>query len=191
MNVFVCLPNVQITAIASRSLERSQEFAKKHGIPKAYSSYVELANDPDVGEYWAMSGLAAQTEKKNTCCRCCLMVSLEHSCSDRRCVPGSAAHRALASRSAFPWGWEERVVRETFRHELQTSERPCHCSQEEQGLPDGGKVEKSQPFKQTFAQWPPADSGGQWRCRFGANTSQKWKRVYPRFNMSKNKVLTF
>lgn len=64
MNVFVCLPNVQITAIASRSLERSQEFAKKHGIPKAYSSYVELANNPDVGEYWAMSGLAAQTEKK-------------------------------------------------------------------------------------------------------------------------------
>lgn len=65
--VFVCLCNVQITAIASRSLERSQEFAKKHGIPKAYSSYVELASDPDVGEYWAMSGLAAQIEKKNTC----------------------------------------------------------------------------------------------------------------------------
>lgn len=64
MNVFVCLPNVQITAIASRSLERSQEFAKKHGIPKAYSSYVELANDPDIGEYWAMICLHRERERK-------------------------------------------------------------------------------------------------------------------------------
>lgn len=55
MSVF--LPYAQIAAIASRSLERAKEFAKKHGIPKAYSSYEELANDPDIGELKAMSML--------------------------------------------------------------------------------------------------------------------------------------
>ncbi|KAJ0056325.1 hypothetical protein NL108_004612 [Boleophthalmus pectinirostris] len=37
-----------IAVVASRSLRRAQEFAKKHGIPKAYGSYEELANDPDI-----------------------------------------------------------------------------------------------------------------------------------------------
>lgn len=48
MSVFLLY--TQIAAIASRSLERAKEFAKRHGIPKAYSSYEELANDPDIGE---------------------------------------------------------------------------------------------------------------------------------------------
>uniref|UniRef100_A0AAV2LQM3 Trans-1,2-dihydrobenzene-1,2-diol dehydrogenase n=1 Tax=Knipowitschia caucasica TaxID=637954 RepID=A0AAV2LQM3_KNICA len=38
----------QIAVVASRSLERAQEFAKKHSIPKAYGSYEELASDPDI-----------------------------------------------------------------------------------------------------------------------------------------------
>lgn len=41
----------QIVAIASRSLERAEEFAKRHGIPKAYGgSYEVLAKDPNIGE---------------------------------------------------------------------------------------------------------------------------------------------
>lgn len=40
----------QMVAIASRSLERAEEFAKRHGIPKAYGSYEVLANDPNIGE---------------------------------------------------------------------------------------------------------------------------------------------
>uniref|UniRef100_A0A8C3SGB1 Trans-1,2-dihydrobenzene-1,2-diol dehydrogenase n=1 Tax=Chelydra serpentina TaxID=8475 RepID=A0A8C3SGB1_CHESE len=35
-------------AIAARDLARAQEYAKKHGIPRAYGSYEELARDPDV-----------------------------------------------------------------------------------------------------------------------------------------------
>ncbi|XP_054850591.1 trans-1,2-dihydrobenzene-1,2-diol dehydrogenase-like [Eublepharis macularius] len=35
-------------AIAARDLARSQEYARKHRIPKAYGSYEELAQDPDV-----------------------------------------------------------------------------------------------------------------------------------------------
>lgn len=51
MNARVFSPLLQIAVIASRSLARAKEFAKKHGIPKAYGSYEELANDPDIGEF--------------------------------------------------------------------------------------------------------------------------------------------
>lgn len=35
-------------AIASRSIEKAQDFADKHNIPKAYGSYEELAKDSDI-----------------------------------------------------------------------------------------------------------------------------------------------
>ncbi|EDW75838.1 uncharacterized protein Dwil_GK14982 [Drosophila willistoni] len=38
----------KVQAIAARSLDRAQEFAKKHEIPSAYGSYDELANAKDV-----------------------------------------------------------------------------------------------------------------------------------------------
>lgn len=40
----------QIVAVASRDLQRAEEFAKRHKIPRAYGSYEELAQDPDIGE---------------------------------------------------------------------------------------------------------------------------------------------
>jgi len=33
---------------ASRSLEKAQQFAREHAIPKAYGSYEELINDPEI-----------------------------------------------------------------------------------------------------------------------------------------------
>ncbi|KAM3607862.1 uncharacterized protein V6R79_015330 [Siganus canaliculatus] len=38
----------KVVAIAARDLQRAEEFAKKHNIPRAYGSYDELANDPDI-----------------------------------------------------------------------------------------------------------------------------------------------
>ncbi|XP_038238187.1 trans-1,2-dihydrobenzene-1,2-diol dehydrogenase-like [Dermochelys coriacea] len=38
----------QAVAIAARDLARAQEYAQKHRIPRAYGSYEELAQDPDV-----------------------------------------------------------------------------------------------------------------------------------------------
>ncbi|XP_056334232.1 dihydrodiol dehydrogenase, tandem duplicate 1 [Danio aesculapii] len=38
----------QIVAVAARSLERAQKFAKTHGIPKAYGCYQELVKDPNI-----------------------------------------------------------------------------------------------------------------------------------------------
>lgn len=37
-------------AVASRDLQHAQEFAKRHKVPRAYGSYQELAQDPDIGE---------------------------------------------------------------------------------------------------------------------------------------------
>lgn len=42
------LPDAELLAIGSRSAERAQAFAIKHGAPRAYGSYNDLANDSDV-----------------------------------------------------------------------------------------------------------------------------------------------
>lgn len=38
----------QVIAVAARDLNRAKEFAERFCIPKAYSSYLELAEDPEV-----------------------------------------------------------------------------------------------------------------------------------------------
>ena len=40
--------SVEAYAVASRSLEKAQKFAKDYGFGRAYGSYEELANDPQV-----------------------------------------------------------------------------------------------------------------------------------------------
>lgn len=42
------LPEAELVAVASRDQETANTFAKKHNIPKAYASYQELADDPDI-----------------------------------------------------------------------------------------------------------------------------------------------
>jgi predicted dehydrogenase len=40
--------SAEVAAVASRSLEKSKEFARQFGIPKAYGSYEELLADPEI-----------------------------------------------------------------------------------------------------------------------------------------------
>ncbi len=42
------LPEAELTAVASRTQESAEEFAKKYNISKAYATYQELADDPDI-----------------------------------------------------------------------------------------------------------------------------------------------
>jgi len=42
------LPEAELAAVASRTLESAEEFAKKYNISKAYATYQELADDPDI-----------------------------------------------------------------------------------------------------------------------------------------------
>ena len=37
-----------VQAVASRTLERAEAWAKEHGVPKAYGSYEELLDDADI-----------------------------------------------------------------------------------------------------------------------------------------------
>jgi predicted dehydrogenase len=45
---FAVVPGARAVAVASRSLERAQGFAGRHGLERAYGSYAELVADPDV-----------------------------------------------------------------------------------------------------------------------------------------------
>lgn len=42
------LPGAELAAVASRNMETAREFAEKFSVPKAYGSYSELAEDPDL-----------------------------------------------------------------------------------------------------------------------------------------------
>ena len=44
----IALEEIECWAVASRSLEKAQAFAKEHGFRKAYGSYEEMLNDPEV-----------------------------------------------------------------------------------------------------------------------------------------------
>ncbi|MEI4273463.1 Gfo/Idh/MocA family oxidoreductase [Klenkia sp. LSe6-5] len=45
---FVQVPGAEVTAVGSRSLDRAQGFAARHGIGTAHGSYADLVADPDV-----------------------------------------------------------------------------------------------------------------------------------------------
>jgi predicted dehydrogenase len=42
------VPEVTVAAVAARDLPRAEAFALRHGIPKAYGSYQEMLDDPEV-----------------------------------------------------------------------------------------------------------------------------------------------
>ena len=42
------VPEVTVTAVAARDLERARAFAARHGIPRVLGSYDELVDDPDI-----------------------------------------------------------------------------------------------------------------------------------------------
>ena len=45
---FAVVDGARVSAVASRSIDRAQAFAARHGIERAYGSYAELLADPDV-----------------------------------------------------------------------------------------------------------------------------------------------
>ena len=42
------LPEAELAAVASRTIDKAAEFAEKYKIPKAYGTYEELADDPEI-----------------------------------------------------------------------------------------------------------------------------------------------
>src|SRR5215470_13213106 len=42
------VPEVSVTAVAARDVDRARAFAKKHGLARVHSSYAELLSDPEI-----------------------------------------------------------------------------------------------------------------------------------------------
>lgn len=61
------MPNALPYAIASRDKSRAENFAQKYGIEKAYGSYEELANDPDVQLIYIASPHSEHAEHAKLC----------------------------------------------------------------------------------------------------------------------------
>lgn len=66
---FALLPEVRSAAVGARELTRAQEFALRHGIPKAYGSYKELAEDPTVELIYIATPQALHFEHMMLCLR--------------------------------------------------------------------------------------------------------------------------
>lgn len=63
------LPNAELYAVGSRSLERAQRFAVEHGFKKYYGSYEQLAADPDVDVIYIASPHSSHFEHTMLCLR--------------------------------------------------------------------------------------------------------------------------
>ncbi len=63
------LPEAELRAVASRSMGKAEEFADKHHVSKAYASYQELANDPEVDVVYIGTPHAFHLENAVMCMR--------------------------------------------------------------------------------------------------------------------------
>lgn len=63
------LPDAELTAVASRTKESANEFAEKHNIPKAYATYQELADDPDIDVVYIGTPHTFHLENSKMCMR--------------------------------------------------------------------------------------------------------------------------
>ncbi|XP_027015077.2 trans-1,2-dihydrobenzene-1,2-diol dehydrogenase [Tachysurus fulvidraco] len=74
----------QVVAVAARDSKRAEDFAQKHFIPKVYSSYEELAKDPDIDVVYVGTihphhhpvGIIFLNAKKNVLCEKPLAMNL-------------------------------------------------------------------------------------------------------------------
>uniref|UniRef100_A0A8D0CK83 Trans-1,2-dihydrobenzene-1,2-diol dehydrogenase n=1 Tax=Scleropages formosus TaxID=113540 RepID=A0A8D0CK83_SCLFO len=57
-----------VMAVAARKLEDAQQFAKRHGIPKSYGSYEELAEDQEIDVVYLCVGLLFLHARRNVLC---------------------------------------------------------------------------------------------------------------------------
>lgn len=62
-----CMENASCYAVASRSLSKAEAFAVKYGFEKAYGSYEELANDPEVQLIYVATPTSHHYEQVRMC----------------------------------------------------------------------------------------------------------------------------
>lgn len=68
-NALAILPEAELAAVASRDWNSASQFAEKHQIQKAYSSYQELADDPDIDAIYIGTPHSFHLENSVMCMR--------------------------------------------------------------------------------------------------------------------------
>ncbi|QGN46615.1 Gfo/Idh/MocA family protein [Micromonospora sp. WMMD558] len=71
------VPGAELVAVGSRTAESAERFARRHGVPRAYASWSELAADPDLDVVYVATPHAAHHEAALTCLRAGRAVLLE------------------------------------------------------------------------------------------------------------------
>ncbi|MEH1102252.1 Gfo/Idh/MocA family protein [Micromonospora sp. CPCC 205561] len=61
------VPGAELAAVGSRTAESAQRFAARHGVPRAYASWAELAADDDLDVVYVATPHAAHHEAAMTC----------------------------------------------------------------------------------------------------------------------------
>ncbi|MBQ1072284.1 Gfo/Idh/MocA family oxidoreductase [Micromonospora sp. C31] len=61
------VPGAELAAVGSRSAESAQRFAARHGVPRAYASWAELAADDELDVVYVATPHAAHHEAAMTC----------------------------------------------------------------------------------------------------------------------------
>ncbi|MFE9654201.1 Gfo/Idh/MocA family protein [Micromonospora sp. NPDC006431] len=61
------VPGAELVAVGSRTPESAELFAARHGVPRAYASWAELAADPDLDVIYVATPHAAHHEAAMTC----------------------------------------------------------------------------------------------------------------------------
>ncbi|WP_100614636.1 Gfo/Idh/MocA family protein [Confluentibacter citreus] len=66
-NDLLTIKDAELYAVASRSQEKADEFAKKYGATKAYATYEDLANDPNIDAVYIATPHALHKENALMC----------------------------------------------------------------------------------------------------------------------------
>ena len=67
ISAFSHAENARVYAAASKTPGNAKDFAKRHGIPKAYTSYEDIVNDPDVDIIYICTPVCSHREAAELC----------------------------------------------------------------------------------------------------------------------------
>lgn len=114
----------KIVAVSARNIENADKFAKEHNIDRAYGSYLELCQDPEIGEFF-ITLLSSRYGKKLLCTPTlkCPGKTSQYSQINNPCLIGRCRLHWHYSSRTFKIGkigigpWQTCPLREAFMHE--------------------------------------------------------------------------
>ncbi|OKI52935.1 Gfo/Idh/MocA family protein [Micromonospora sp. CB01531] len=90
------VPGAELVAVGSRTRESAELFAARHGVPRAYASWADLATDPDLDVIYVATPHAAHHEAAMTCLAGDKAVLVEKPCTLDLATSSELVETALA-----------------------------------------------------------------------------------------------